>query len=69
MFVGGKLMSFSGVLLSVFEAILVGFTLWALFHEDFFVCLEDKIIARLRRKGFQVIKGSKSAERIYFENN
>ncbi len=69
MFVGGKLMSFSGVLLSVFEAILVGFTLWALFHEDFFVCLEDKIIARLRRRGFKVIKGSKSAERIYFENN
>lgn len=62
-------MGFSGVLLSIFEAVLVGFTLWALFHEDFFVCLEDKIIARFRRRGFKLIKGSNSAERVYFENN
>ena len=31
------------VVQTIFEVLLVGFTLWAIFNEDKFIALEDKI--------------------------
>ena len=67
-FVGGTIMSFAGIVLSIFETIIVLFTLWALFHEDFFIAVEDRIFAHFRRKRFKVIKASDFSEKLFDRN-
>ena len=54
-------MTFSMILATVFETALVLFTIWAVFHENLFIALEDKICAYFRRRSLKVIKGSKTA--------
>ena len=68
MFGGGKTMNLSGTLLTIFEVALVSFTIWALFHEDKFIMLEDKIVAHFRRRKFKVIEGSR-VSKSYFPVN
>ena len=43
---------------TLFEVVLVGFTVWAVFHENKFVDFEDKLFARIRRRNLKVIKGN-----------
>jgi len=50
-------MSFTMILSTVFEIALVGFTLWAVFHEDRIAAIEKQIFARIRRRKFRVIEG------------
>ena len=57
MFGGGKFMSFSDILKTVFEVVLVLVTLWALFHEDRFIAVERKIAAAFRRRRIKAVKG------------
>ncbi|MCQ2455043.1 MAG: hypothetical protein MJ090_02720 [Clostridia bacterium] len=49
-------MSFIQILSTVFEFLLVSFTVWAVFHEDRFIAFEEKIMADLRRKKLKVVK-------------
>lgn len=51
-------MSFSAVISTIFEVSLVLFTLWAVFHEDRFIALENRIAARFRRRRLKVIHGT-----------
>lgn len=46
---------------TLFEIVLVGFTVWAVFHENKFVDFEDKLFARIRRRSLKVIKGGGTA--------
>ncbi len=50
-------------LLTLFEIALVCFTIWAVFHEDAFVAFEEKIVARIRRRKFKVIKGGNTVSK------
>lgn len=43
------------ILRTLFEVFLVGFTLWALFHEDRFAALERRLIAYIRRRSLKVV--------------
>lgn len=43
-------MSFLQVLSTVFEVLLVSFTIWAVFHEDVFIRFEEKIACRLKHR-------------------
>lgn len=61
-------MSLSGIILSIFETVIVLFTLWAVFHEDFFIAVEDRIFAHIRRKRFKVIKGQNYSETVFDRN-
>ncbi len=56
-------MSLGHTLLTLFEIALVSFTIWAVFHEDYFVELEDRFIARLRRRRLRVIKGGSNVSK------
>ncbi len=56
MFGGGKIMNFQDILKTLFEAALVLFTLWALFHEDRFVSFERRIAAAFRRRSIKAVK-------------
>lgn len=42
---------------TVFEVVLVAFTVWAVFNENKFVAFEDMLFARIRRRKLKVIKG------------
>ena len=53
-------MNFIDVLRTLFEIVLVITVVWGLFHEDKFVAFERRIIAKLRRRGFKVIRGGNS---------
>lgn len=46
------------ILRTVFEIALVAFTLWALFHEDRFAALEQRLFARIRRRKLRVVEGN-----------
>lgn len=46
---------------TVFEILLVGFTVWAVFHENKFIKFEDRLFARIRRRSLKVIKGGRTA--------
>lgn len=67
MFGGGKIMNLAGTLLTIFEVALVAFTIWAVFNEGLFVSFEEKVIARIRRRKFRVIKGNNVAKSYYPE--
>lgn len=53
----------NAVIISVLEVLVVGFTVWALFHEDRFADFEERLIARVRRGKLKVVKGSKCADK------
>ncbi len=53
-------MSLGMIFSTVFEIALVVFTVWAVFHENKFIALEDRICAFVRRRSFKVIRGSKT---------
>ena len=55
------------VLKTLFEAALVGFTLWALFNEDKFITFEERLKAAIRRRRLRVYKktGVSSEIRLY----
>ena len=50
-------MNSAQVLRTVFEIVLVGFCLWAVFHEDIFVAFEQRIFSRIKRKRLKVVRG------------
>ncbi len=62
-------MNFAQVLRSIFEVVLVVFTIWALFHEDRFIVFEDKLFSRIRRKNLKLIKSSNSSVIRYPADN
>lgn len=39
------------IIATVFEVLLVGFTVWAIFNEDKFVRFENKLKSKLFKKG------------------
>ena len=58
-------MSFSGILSTIFEFLLVSFTVWAVFHEDLFIRFEEKIACNLRRKKLSVVAREVSKNSSY----
>lgn len=38
------------VLQTIFEIVLVGFVIWAIFNEDKFVKFEERLVAKVRNK-------------------
>jgi hypothetical protein len=52
-------------LISILEVIVVAFTVWCLFNEAKIAGIEKRIMRKIRRKKFKVIKGGKSAKRNY----
>ena len=68
MFGGGKIMNLQGTLITIFEIALVAFTIWAVFNEDRFIALEERVFANIRRRRFKVIRGgSKVCKTCYPE--
>lgn len=65
MFGGGKTMEFTTTLRIILETAMMAFVIWAVFHEDLFVELEDRIIARIRRSRFKVIRGNNVRKSYY----
>ncbi len=49
-------MNFGDIIRTCFEFVLVSFTVWAVFHEDRFIRLEDRLFAYIKRKKLKVIK-------------
>ena len=62
-------MSFSNVLITLFEIALVAVALWAVFHEDLFIAFEEKLIARIRRRRLKVMRGNRVGRTCYPVNN
>ena len=60
-------MNLQGALLTVFEAALVAFAVWAVFHEDRFIAFEERVAAHFRRRRFTVIHGSNISKSYYPE--
>ena len=59
-------MNFTSSLLTIFEIAMVGFVIWAVFHEDKFVAFEERIVARFRRRRFKVIEGNSKVCKSYY---
>jgi len=51
-------MNLASVLRTVFEIVLVGFTVWAVFNEDRFIMFEEKIMCNIRRKKMKTVRSS-----------
>lgn len=55
------------MILSVFEIVLVSFTVWGIFHEDKFVKFEEKLFGNIkairRRRKFRVISSDGSVKK------
>ena len=49
-------MNSSQVIKTVIEIVLVGFAVWAVFHEDMFIAFEERFIANRKRKQLRVIR-------------
>ena len=49
-------MSFADFLRTLFEIVLVSFTVWGLFHEDRFIAFEDRLFSRIRRRHLKLSK-------------
>ena len=60
-------MTFTDILITLVEIIMVGVTLWALFHEDKLVNFEEKIKANFRRRRLRVVRQS-SADIRFAQN-
>ena len=61
MFGGGKTMTLSIALKTLFEVALVAFALWALFNEDKFIAFEERLVAYVRRRRLRVRNSNKNA--------
>lgn len=48
------------VIKTVIEVLLVGFAVWAVFHEDMFIAFEERFIANRNRKKLRVIGEAKN---------
>ncbi len=59
-------MNFTSTLLTIFEVALVALTIWAVFHEDKFIAFEERIVARIRRRKFKVIRGGAKVCKSYY---
>ena len=59
-------MNFIDIIKTVFEFLLVAFTLWAVFNESRFIKIERKIKAFFRRRKIKAIKGNSSMCRNTF---
>ncbi len=59
-------MNLQGTLLTIFEIALVAFTIWAVFHEDRFIKLEERIVANFRRRRFKVLRGGNKICKSYY---
>ena len=55
------------VLKTLFEFLLVGFAIWALFNEDRFIAFEEKLFSAIRRRRLKVRQGGVSGRghRVY----
>ena len=53
----------NAVIISILEVLVVGFTVWALFHEERLADFEDRFFARLRRSRLKVVRGSRSVKK------
>ena len=51
-------MSLVQVVSTVFETALVGFAIWAVFHEGMFIALENRIKAAVRRRRLRVVSSN-----------
>ena len=51
-------MNLSQIIKTVFEMVLVIFAIWAVFHEDMFIALEERIAVLFKRKKLRVIHGA-----------
>lgn len=69
MFGGGKTMNLNSALLTIFEAALVAFAVWAVFHEDRFIAFEERVAAHFRRRRFKVINGNNVSKSYYPEKH
>lgn len=52
-------MSFWNVVVSLLEVAIVLFTVWAVFHEDRFIAIEEKLFRKIKRRRMRVIAGGK----------
>ena len=52
---------------TLFEILLVGFVLWAIFNEDKFIAFEKRIIANIKRRRLKVVKSSRQPEKMFQE--
>ncbi len=59
-------MNFGQTLLTIFEIALAVGVIWAVFHEDVFVDFEERVIARIRRRSFKVIRGGSNISKSYY---
>lgn len=59
-------MSLQGTLLTIFEAALVAFAVWAVFNENKFIAFEERVAAHFRRRRFKVIKGNGNVCKSYY---
>ena len=48
-------MSFEQIIRTVFEIVLIVFTLWAVFHEDIFAAFEERVVAAFKRRRLKVV--------------
>ena len=62
-------MSFSNVLITLFEIALVAVALWAVFHEDMFIAFEEKLLSKVRRRRLRVLHSSRVSSTCYPANN
>lgn len=56
-------MNFGMIMKSVFEVALIGFTLWALLHEDRIAAVEQRLVARFRRRRLKIVGSPTSRNR------
>ena len=59
-------MNLQGTLLTIFEIVLVAFVIWAVFHEDIFIELEERIVAHFHRRRFKVLRGGSKVCKSYY---
>ena len=57
-------MTLRDILITAVEIIMVGVTLWSLFHEDKFVAFEEKIKAHIRRRRLRVVRNTRAEIRL-----
>ena len=55
----------SAILISIFEVILVAFTIWCIFNENKLIAFEKRFFKTNRHRRMRVIKGGKSVGKYY----
>lgn len=53
-------MNFFDIIITLFEILLVGVTLWCLFNEDKLISFEEGIKVRFRRRRLKVVRANSS---------